>query len=128
MKSAASVMRDLNYSTTDHTSLPIAAPQTATIRAPADGPSRCGKQRSCRSELRCPSRAAISSFGFVEGFGGRLGHAPGGTIVHLTCDPKSMQAAKKKHPLGKRNVGGPLRGPLCEPTTVVGWCFPGDFA
>ena len=99
MKSAASVMRDLNYSTTDHTSLPIAAPQTATIRAPADGPSWCGKQRSCRSELRCPSRAAISSFGFVEGFGGRLGHAPGGTIVHLTCDPKSMQAAKKKHPL-----------------------------
>ena len=29
---------------------------------------------------------------------------------------------------GKRNVGGPLPGRLCEPTTVVGWRFPGDFA
>jgi len=46
----------------------------------------------------------ISSFGFVEGFGGRLGHAPGGPIVHLTCDHKSVQAAKKKHPLGENGT------------------------
>src|SRR6516162_8166578 len=92
MKSPASVMEDLNYSTPT-TSLPIAAAQTGTIRAPADGPSWCGKPRSCRSE--CPSRVATSSFGFVEGFGDRLGHVPGGPIAHLTCDPQSMQAAKK---------------------------------
>src|SRR5215831_4674010 len=104
MKSAASVMRDLNYSTTDHTSLPIAAPQTATIRAPADRPSWCGKQRSRRSELRCPSRAAISSFGFVEGLWWPSGHAPGGPIVHLTCDPKRVQAAKKKNPPGENGT------------------------
>jgi hypothetical protein len=31
MKSAASVMTDLNYSTTDHASLPVAAAQTSTM-------------------------------------------------------------------------------------------------
>src|SRR5262249_278250 len=80
----------------------IAAAQTATIRAPADGPCWCVKQRSCRSELRCPSRAAISSF-----FSRALVAVWGMHREERSCispDPKSMQAAKKQHPLGENGT------------------------
>ena len=50
------------------------------------------------------------------------------TPVHLTCDLKSMQAAIRKHSLGKTERWRFASRPLGEPTTVVGWCFPGDFA
>jgi len=58
------------------------------------------------------SRALVTVWGMYRGDRSRI-------------SPVTLRACKLRR---SRNIGGPLLGRLCNPTTVVGWCFPGDFA
>src|SRR5262245_60676548 len=52
------------------------------------------------------------------------------SLVYIAIMSRSCAERRNRErgSLGTRyNDGAPLRGQLCHPTTVVGWCFPGDF-